>query len=400
MNWRRIAWFSGTLMILALVAVMATGYRSFRLYSTVSDVQAQVRYLIDSGATIGQTSADSALSSAYLEIIFGDDPELLNQLKAVVDRGMAAMPDVQQGEISSIIVTYRKNGDDRIENVVANIMGGFPLGRRNISMHRDGFFANQIDQNLWQTGDSALRFLGRDLAVWANNEDDERDQRELIEAIFAGEVLVVANSITDKPMYFTAVFPAPRQIVPAKMRNHVRAILLNGYLSAERGSMELVVLADNERSTALISSMMHDLKISILVGLRTRFRGVMEDTPWGPSIPVWWAYEMANTVEDMELVRRDRTVRLSTRFERRMVNATLKTIERFGRDYSQIRGVQEEKLDPRVVDARLRSTKPGHYWSDAHRWGPDWPIGVSTNILIRRPGDEERSFDSAPPVTR
>lgn len=387
-------------MILALVAVMATGYRSFRLYSTVSDVQAQVRYLIDSGATIGQTSADSALSSAYLEIIFGDDPELLNQLKAVVDRGMAAMPDVQQGEISSIIVTYRKNGDDRIENVVANIMGGFPLGRRNISMHRDGFFANQIDQNLWQTGDSALRFLGRDLAVWANNEDDERDQRELIEAIFAGEVLVVANSITDKPMYFTAVFPAPRQIVPAKMRNHVRAILLNGYLSAERGSMELVVLADNERSTALISSMMHDLKISILVGLRTRFRGVMEDTPWGPSIPVWWAYEMANTVEDMELVRRDRTVRLSTRFERRMVNATLKTIERFGRDYSQIRGVQEEKLDPRVVDARLRSTKPGHYWSDAHRWGPDWPIGVSTNILIRRPGDEERSFDSAPPVTR
>ena len=387
-------------MILALVAVMATGYRSFRLYSTVSDVQAQVRYLIDSGATIGQTSADSALSSAYLEIIFGDDPELLNQLKAVVDRGMAAMPDVQQGEISSIIVTYRKNGDDRIENVVANIMGGFPLGRRNISMHRDGFFANQIDQNLWQTGDSALRFLGRDLAVWANNEDDERDQRELIEAIFAGEVLVVANSITDKPMYFTAVFPAPRQIVPAKMRNHVRAILLNGYLSAERGSMELVVLADNERSTALISSMMHDLKISILVGLRTRFRGVMEDTPWGPSIPVWWAYEMANTVEDMELVRRDRTVRLSTRFERRMVNATLKTIERFGRDYSQIRGVQEEKLDPRVVDARLRSTKPGHYWSDAHRWGPDWPIGVSTNVLIRRPGDEERSFDSAPPVTR
>lgn len=400
MNWRRLGYFTGVLSVALLIALAATGYRSAQLYSNVSDVQSQVRYLIDSGGTIGQTPADSALSSTYLEIIFGDDPELLEQLKAVVERGMAAMPDIQQGEISSIVVTYRKNGDDRIENVVANIMGGFPLGRRNISMHRDGFFANQIDNNLWQTGDSSLKFLGRDLAVWANNEDDERDQREMIEAIFSGEVLVVADSIAAKPLYYTAVFPAPRQIVPSRMRNHVRAILLNGYLSAERGSMEIVVLADSEKSTALIASMMYDLKLSMLVGLRTRFRGVMEDSPWGPYVPVWWAYEMANTLEDAELVRRDRTVRLSTRFERRMVNATLKTVERFGRDYSQIRGVQEEKLDPRVVDARLRSNKPGHYWSEAHRWGPDWPIGVSTSMVVRRPGEIDRAIDTAPPVTQ
>ena len=137
----------------------------------------------------------------------------------------------------------------------------------------------------------------------------------------------------------------------------------------------------------------------MLIGLRTRFGGVQVDSPWGPHVPVWWAYEMANTVEDMQLTRRDRTVRLTSQYERRMVNVTLKTIERFGRDYSMIRGVQQDKLDPRVVDARMKSQKPNHYWSEMHRWGPDWPIGSTTNLLIQKPADDVEKLDSAPPVS-
>jgi hypothetical protein len=388
------------MVILLAGTLAATGYRSVRLYDNMTDIRDQVRYLIENEGTIGQAPAETTLSATYLEIVFGDDPELLAELKLAVERGMRETPDVQQGEISAIIVTYRRNGDDRIENVVAHVVGGFPLGQRKISMHRDGFFASQIAENLWSTGDSALRFLGRDIAVWAKNEEDERGQRELIEAIFSGEILSLADSISQKPMYYTAVFPAPRQIVPTKMRPHVRAILLNGMLSAERGEFEMIVLTDNERATALVSSMMFDLKTSMQIAMRTRFRGVLQESPWGPYVPVWWAYEMANTMEDMELTRRDKTVRLSARYERRMVNATLKTIERFGRDYTAIRGVKDQKLDPRVVDARLQSRKPGHYWGDDHRWGPDWPIGVSTNLLIQRPEDEQRSLDPAPPVTQ
>lgn len=146
--------------------------------------------------------------------------------------------------------------------------------------------------------------------------------------------------------------------------------------------------------------MMYDLKASLLIGLRTRFRGVLEDSPWGTNRSGRWAYEMANTVEDMQLTRRDRTVRLSTRYERRMVNATLKSIERFGRDFSQIRGVEQDKLDPRLVDSNMKTRKPGHYWSETHRWGPDWPIGSSTNILIQRPAEDVEKLETAPPVTQ
>lgn len=386
--------------MISSVVLFSTGYKTLRVYSNATDLRNDIKYLIETGGTIGETSAESALSSAYLDIIFGDEPELLEQLKKAVEQGMEKMPDVRQGEVSAIIVTYRKNGDEQIENVVAHITGGFPLGQRKISMHRDGFFASQLDKNLWTTGDSTLKFLGRDLIVWANNEEDERSQKELIEAVFSGEVLVLANSIIEKPIYYTAVFPSPEQLVPPKMRRHVRAIITKGHLSPENGSFEFVVLSESERSSALVASMVHDMKTALHIALRTRFAGVLIDSPWGPYVPVWWAYEMANTMEDVQIERRDRTVRMAVEYERRMVNATLKTVERFGRDYSQIKGIQDEKLDPRVVDAKLKTKKPLHYWSEDHKWGPDWPFGSSTNIMVRRPEDVDRTLDAAPQVTQ
>jgi hypothetical protein len=307
---------------------------------------------------------------------------------------------VRDGEISAIIITYRKNDDEKIENVVAHVVGGFPLGQRKVSMHRDGFFASQIDGHLWQTGDSMLKFLGRDLIVWANNEEDNRAQKEMIESIFTGEVLVLASNITEKTLYYTAVLPAPKRMLPSRMRSGVRAILINGSLSPEKGSFELVVLTENEQHAALISAVLFDLKTSMLIALRTRLGGVMNDTAWGPHVPVWWAYEMANSIEDMALSRRDRTVKLSSQYERRMVNVTLKTVERFGRDYSQIKGVKQDKLDPRVVDAAMQTRKPLHYWSESHRWGPDWPFAAPIDYSVQKPLDEEnRTLDASPPVS-
>ncbi len=399
MNWHRLLYLTVVVCVCTVMALTMTGYRTVRLYSTVADVSSQVKYLIENGGTIGQVPAEDALSSSYLEIIFGDDPELLSQLKQAVEKGLKEYPEVNEGEVAAIIITYRKNGDDRIENVVANIIGGFPLGRRNISMHKNGFFAEQLDGNLWNTGDSILRFLGRDLIVWANNEDDARSQKELRESILTGEVMLLAESITEKPLYYTAVLPAPKQLLPPKMRQHVRAVLVNGSLSPERGTFDLVVLTDNERSASMVSSILFDLRTSMLIGLRTRFGGVEEETAWGPHIPVWWAYEMGNTIEDMQLTKRDHTVRFQSQYDRRMVNVTLKTIERFGRDYSQIKGVQEDKLDPRVVDAAMQTRKPNHYWSEAHRWGPDWPIPAPNEVNVQRPGEGSPMLDTVPPTS-
>ncbi len=400
MNWRRIIVTGGLFMAVTIMTLVVVGYRSARVYQHAQDWQAQIKYLVETGDSIGTAPADSALSDTYLEVVFGDDPELLNALKQAVQRGTRESPGVLQGDVSAIIVTYRRNGGNEIENVAVHLMGEFPLGQRQISMHPGGFFAQQIDQHLWQTADAGIRFLGRDLVVWSVDEEDDHAQRDLISAFFSGEVVIIAESLVEKPMHYTAVLPAPRQLVPLKLRPHVRAIVMNGFLAPEEGFMETIFLTSSERASARVASILYDTKLSAEIALRTRFAGAVQETAWNPQhIPVWWSYEMANSINGTELVRRERTVTLTSRYQRRMVNAVLKTMERFGRDFSAIKGIQEDKLDPRVVDARMRTTKPNHYWSEAHRWGPDWPIPASRDVDVQRPDSPAELIDAPPPVT-
>lgn len=399
MNWRRVFWLSGVCCAVIAFAAGYAGVPAYDIYLDTIDTEEKIRYLVENGENVASSPADEALSAEYLELIFGADEDLLAQVKKAVERGMKDTPDALDGQVSGILVTYRRNGDDKTENVVAHIVGEFPLGGRQISMHRDGFFADQVDPNLWSTGDAAIRFLGRDMIVWSNSEEDERIQREIIEAFFAGEVILLAEHILQKPVHFTMVLPAPQEILPSRMKAHVRAVLLNGFLTPQEGTMEVVLLADSERSAARLSTMAEDLKTSLQLIMRTRFHGVVVETAWGPHVPTWWALEMANTLDTVELERRNFTVNMSIDFERVMVNAVLKSIERFGRDYSQIRGVQEEKLDPRVVDARMQTRKPSHYWSEAHKWGPNWPFGSGTNIFIQGIEPKRDFQQAAPPVT-
>lgn len=86
-------------MILA-GTLSVTGYKSVRLYNNISDISSQVKYLIENGGTIGQSPADSTLTTAYLEIIFGDDPELLSQLKQAIEKGLAENTRCKRGRDS------------------------------------------------------------------------------------------------------------------------------------------------------------------------------------------------------------------------------------------------------------------------------------------------------------
>ena len=65
-----------------------------------------------------------------------------------------------------------------------------------------------------------------------------------------------------------------------------------------------------------------------------------------------------------------------------------------GRDLAQMQGSMSDKLDPREVDARMKTKKPMNYWSEPHRWGPDWPIGNPTNET-----PAATAGDQTPPVS-
>ena len=287
-----------------------------------------------------------------------------------------------------MIVTYRRNGSGKIEDVVAHVAGGFPLGRRKPGFHKDGYFAGQLDHNLWTAGNQAIAFLGRDLILFAD-PDAERKQTEILEAIFSGDIVPMAVSL-EKPLYFTAVFPDPERIVPPQMRQHVQAFILKGHLASQEGSFESIVLTPSPKSAAYALSLMHDMKMASLLYLRARQKGTIEQTQWGTQMGTWWAYEMGNSLEKTTMEKEQNIVRMKVDFERVMVNATLKSMERMGRDYAQMKRSLDERMDPRLVDASLKSDSPLHYWSTPHKWGPDWPISApGTNTAEKQTAPQD-----------
>lgn len=381
-------------VVLAVVGASAVVLiRGKRLVRTAYDLRSQIRYLIENGGTIGEVPASEAFDDGYLEAVFGGDPELLGKLRGVISKGLSEDPTLSLGEVAAMIVTYRKNGDNRVEDVVAHVIGGFPLAQRKPGFHRDGYFRSQIDQNLWNTGNSMISFLGRDIVLFAD-EAVANAQQNVLEAVLAGDILPLVEMIQDRPIHFTAVFPDPRRVVPPQLRPHVQAFIYKGHLAPYEGSYDITILTPNPESASYTLSMVYDMKLAAQIALQGRMGGIAFQTEWGPQIPVWWAHEMVHNLQRATLEKEVNLVRMRMKFERVMVNATLKSIERMGRDLAQMRGSLDEKLDPRLVDQRLRSNKPLHYWSDAHQWGPDWPIA---NPERRR--EQETAAPEAPPVS-
>jgi hypothetical protein len=382
----RIVLLAVVLSFLAISAHILV--RGKRLVQTAFDLRNQIRYLIENGGTIGEVPASEALEDGYLEAIFGSDPDLLAKLRGVISKGLVENPTIRVGEVAAMVVTYRKNGENRIEDVAAHVIGGFPLAQRKPGFHRDGYFRAQLDMNLWNTGNSLLSFLGRDIVIFAD-ESVANTQQNVLEAVLAGDILPLAEMIQDRPIYYTAVLPDPRRILPPQLRPHIQAIILRGYLAPYDGSYEMTILTPNPESASYALSMIYDLKLAAAIALQSRMGGVAFQQEWGSHIPVWWAHEMVNNIRRATIEKEVNLVRMRLKFERVMVNATLKSIERLGRDLDRMRGTLDEKLDPRLVDQRMRSRKPLHYWSDAHQWGPDWPIA---------PPERKTDADTEPPV--
>ncbi|MCS6771380.1 MAG: hypothetical protein NZ740_05070 [Kiritimatiellae bacterium] len=384
--------------LLAVVGIagLVIGFRGHRLTKLAFDFRDQIRYLLETGETIGEIPASEAFGAAFLDAIFGSEPELLARLRNVISKGLQENPNINLGEVAAILVTYRKNSENQISDVAAHIIGGFPLARRKPGFNRDGYFRAQLDQQLWTTGNSMLSILGRDIIVFAD-EEVANAQYTILDSIRSGEIIPLVEFITERPLYYAAVFPDPRRIVPTQLRSHIQSIIVRGQLAPLQGSSEIILLSASSDSAAYTASLLFDLRLAAILALQTRFGGTAVQSELGTRIPVWWADEMARNLQRSTIEKSLNLVLMRMNFERVMVNATLKSIERLGRDMARMRGTIDEKMDPRLVDQRMKSEKPLNYWSDAHRWGPDWPI-PDPNRVKSMP-EESPDEQIAPPVS-
>lgn len=367
---RKVAAIAGLALLVGGGHVL---YRAARVWRVAVDFRDQIRYLVENQQTIGQQPAADTLNMDYLTKVFGDNPELLSQLRSIVQRGLADDPTLALGEVAALVVTYHRTEDGQVANVVVHAIGGFPLTRKKPGFHRQGYFFQQIDNNLWTFGNVAISFLGRDVVFFSSDEVSAERQRELIDSIFSGEIGALVQEL-EPPLYFSVVFPEPRDAVPLQLRNHVQAIVMKGYLSHQGGNTELMVLTPSVRSATYTLSLLNDMKTASQVALRTKWGGVPKKNAWGIDEVDWWAYEMVKTLEEATLEKEYGLVRMRSHYERVMVNAILKSIERMSRDLAAMRAIEDDRLDPRLADARLLTKHPLHYWSEEHQWGPNWPI--------------------------
>jgi hypothetical protein len=361
------------LVVAAASVASYYSYRAVRVYRVASSFESQIRYLIENGGTIGEAPASETFSVNYLQAVFGDNPDLLEKLKGIVQTGLENQPALNLGEVAAMIVTYHLTDDGKTEDIVVHAMGGFELAREKPGFHKSGYFFQQLDNNLWNYGNLLVGFLGRDMVLFSSDEAVTKTHQDMLASLFTGDITVLVDNLK-RPMHFTAVFPDPRQIVPPQLRSHVQAVVFKGYLGHFKGEWEAIVLAPSPKSATYALAILHDIKTASDFALKARWKGVIQQKEWGPTIDPWWAYEMVRTSERTTMEKEQNLVRIKTDFERVMVNAVLKSIERMSRDIAQMKGSLTEKLDPREVDARLKTAKPNNYWSETHQWGPDWPI--------------------------
>lgn len=373
--WRNLKWrqWVGLVATFLIVFGVYVGWRTYRAASVGHDLYRQVRYLIESGGTIGEVPAREAFAVDFFDVLFADNPELLQQLKTLVRKQLREEPSLYVGEVAGLLITYQTESDGAITDLVLHAIGGFPLARRKPGFHPGGYFFQQLDHNLWNYGNTLVGLLGRDVVIFAPDETSQAKHQELLNSLMSGEIMPLVERLR-KPLYYTAIFPAPKHVVPPQVRNHIKAVIVKGYLSPYKGETDVIAMAPSPRSAEYATVIISDMKLLATLLLKTRWHGVERQTPWGPVRNPWWAYEMVQTLEGTTIAAEKSVIRAHADYERVMVNAILKTVERVSRDLAAMQMTMAQKMDPREADARLRAPRPLHYWSADHQWGPDWPI--------------------------
>ena len=375
--------------VLAVLSA-AAGYWGYRLYRVVDVTRSwhdEVRYLVESGESIGTAPASDALSDGYLDAVLGDNPELLRELKTLIKKGVDDAPTLNLGEVAALNITYNLDENGSNVNVAAHIAGGFPVesNSRKPGFHRDGYFQNLTDSQLYSFGNQQIQFLGRDFIFFAEDSNKSNHQ-DMVDSIFSGNILPLADSLSNT-MYHTTVFPNPDRVLPPQLRHHVQTVISKGKMSQEDGDWDIILITESPESARYVRSVLNDMKRTAEVTLASVLGGQDVVSEWGGDQYVWWAKSMLSMAKRSKVEQVGAIIRVRTQFKRHMVNAALKTVERAMHDYRAIRETYGES-DPRMakafaradrMEARGRREKAKgermlKYWSDEHKDGPDWPI--------------------------
>jgi hypothetical protein len=376
-----------------LAAGAYVGWRAFGVYQTAFGGFQHLRYLLESGETIEGEAADDVLSDNYLLSLFGDNPELVERLKTVVDLGMATDANLKLGSVSAMVVTYRKDKDGEVADAAIYAVGGFPDPKsKRLGFHSTGYFRNEIDSGLWLSGNSVMNLLGRDIIVFC--EQDKADAHmALLYDLLNGGILPLAQRIVESPIYYAIVFPDPKDLAPPNLRNHLQTMIVKGEMTGDNGKTQMMFISPTPRSAAQVKVIVKDMMSLARITFHDKFSGYIKQMPWGPMNDTWWSVEYVKLVDSFKLIQDQVVVVASVEYDRVKNNAILKTVERAGRDMAMQKSFTLSGELPWQFAYKEKDNPSGGYWSTPHRWGPEWPLGeegIPTPGSIAAASERER----------
>ena len=362
--------------VVILVAATLVGWRVFRLGHTAYRGYQHLRYLLETGESIEGEPVDDVLSDNYLRSLFGDNPELVERLKTVVDLGMATDANLKLGSVSLMVVTYRKDDETgAISDAAIYAVGGFPEPKsRRLGFHSTGYFKTELDPQMWMSGNALMNLLGRDIIVFCEEEKAEAHMALLFH-LLQGRILPLAQRIAEAPLHYAIVFPSPKELAPPNMRRNLQTVIIKGDMDGDHGQTDILLVSPTYRASMQTYSLTRDMFALARIFMHDHFGGYIKKEVWGDMDDSWWAREYVELLDSTKLIQEQVLVAGKVKYNRAKNNALLKTVERACRDIAMQKAYLLASELPWEFAYRTKDNPSTGYWSEPHRWGAEWPLG-------------------------
>jgi len=207
-------------------------------------------------------------SAAFLQMAFGDNPPLLEEIKKALGQALGERPGLSQGEAAMMLVTYRAEGE--LRDVAIHIFGNM-VPEYLPQFSTDGYWRSQLNDQFYHVGQSLLSVLGRQLVVLANRNVEE-SQRGLMEALIHNRYSQIHDYLHD-PVSFIAIIPEPGNVFSDEFRPYVAAVLLKGKVSTDEMRVEMIALSFDSDKALNLAQLLSDIRLTAIGLARLRFGG-------------------------------------------------------------------------------------------------------------------------------
>ncbi|MEI6082831.1 MAG: hypothetical protein WCS70_00865 [Verrucomicrobiota bacterium] len=258
----------GVLLLGAGVLAINVTQRFRRVVQETNQVRSAVQEAVKRQEMVVKSPARKEFSSAFLQMAFGDNPPLLEQIKDALSRAIGEKPSLTQGDVAMMLVTYRAEGE--LHDVAIHVFGNLNPERLP-AFSTEGYWKSQLPEQFYNMGQTMLSLMGREVLILAS-KDVEKRQRELLDASTNDRFTVVQDYFHD-PVSFIAVIPEPAKLFTDQYRPFMAAVLVKGKISMDEARFEFVALSFDQRKAQELAQMLSDARTMATSIARVRFGG-------------------------------------------------------------------------------------------------------------------------------